>query len=58
LVNHRKPRQRSCCATCCAPIHENYLRDITTQLTYCGFACYAGRRTAAALAIENRAKAS
>ena len=41
FVNDRKPRQRPFCAMCCEPIHENYLRDIVTRLTYCGCGCYA-----------------
>jgi hypothetical protein len=58
LVNHRRPRQRSLCATCREPIQANYLRDIVTRLTYCDCGCYARRRMGVPLAIENRAKAS
>ena len=57
LVNHRKPRQWSFCATCCEPIQENYLRDIITRLTYCDCRCYVRRRVHGIPAIEDRARA-
>jgi len=42
LVNGRSPRSQSRCSLCCEPIGEGYLRDVTTQLSYCGHACYRG----------------
>jgi hypothetical protein len=35
VVNGRTPRQQTRCALCCEPIGKSYLRDLTTQLSYC-----------------------
>jgi len=40
LVNGRTPRPQSFCAWCCEPIGENYLRELTTHLSYCDCDCY------------------
>jgi NAD(P)H dehydrogenase (quinone) len=39
LVNGRTPRPQSFCAWCCEPIGENYLRELTTHLSYCDHDC-------------------
>lgn len=59
LVNGRTPFRKSFCVLCCEPIGEDgYLREIRTQLCYCGAACYALRSRQAAPLLENQAKAS
>jgi hypothetical protein len=35
VVNGRTPRQQTRCALCCEPIGKSYLRELTTQLSYC-----------------------
>jgi hypothetical protein len=58
LVNGRTPRSHSFCAVCSERIEENYLRDVTTSLTYCDCRCYAERRVATAVTIRDCARAS
>jgi hypothetical protein len=58
LVNGRTPRSHSFCVVCNEQIKENYLRDVTTNLTYCDCRCYAERRVGAALGIRECARAS
>jgi hypothetical protein len=38
--SRRTPRLQSFCAWCCEPIGENYLRELTTHLSYCDHDCY------------------
>ena len=42
LVNGRSPRAESFCALCCEPIGEGYVRELTTHLCYCNYACHLG----------------
>src|ERR1700730_6755367 len=58
LVNGRTPRSHSFCAVCNDRIEENYLRDVTTSLTYCDCRCYAERRVGTAVTIRDCARAS
>jgi hypothetical protein len=59
LVNGRTPFRQSFCVRCREPIGEGgYLRDIGTQLCYCGAACYALKSGNAGMRLENQAKAS
>jgi hypothetical protein len=58
LVNGRSPHPQSFCALCCEPILEGYVREIATRLPYCGHKCYVDHCLSAALAFENRARAS
>lgn len=44
LINGRTPHGVSFCTLCCEPIGETYLREITTKLSYCDYACYVGHR--------------
>jgi hypothetical protein len=57
VVNGRTPRQQTRCALCCEPIRKSYLRELTTQLSYCGHRCYVHRETATP-ALEKHARAS
>ena len=43
VVNGRTSRPQSFCAWCCEPIRENYLRELTTHLSYCDHDCYVGQ---------------
>jgi hypothetical protein len=56
LVNGRTPRSRSCCALCCEPIGESYLREIGTRLSYCNHECYVDHCTISFLALKNHAQ--
>jgi hypothetical protein len=56
LVNGRFPRPQSFCTLCCEPIEEGYLREIATQLSYCGPKCYVDHCLSAALIFENHAR--
>ncbi len=58
LVNGRTPRPQSFCASCCEPIGESYLRELTTRLSYCDHKCYAGHYKVAAPAHQMHARAS
>jgi hypothetical protein len=40
LINGRTPCRESFCVLCCEPIGDTYLREIATQLSYCGYKCY------------------
>jgi len=40
LVIGRTPCRQSFCVLCCGPIGVTYLREIATQLSYCGYNCY------------------
>jgi hypothetical protein len=40
LVNERKPRSHTNCATCRARIERGYVRDPQTRLVYCHPACF------------------
>jgi hypothetical protein len=42
IVSDRAPRAYSACARCAKPIVEVYLRELTSNSTYCDYACYAG----------------
>jgi hypothetical protein len=57
MVNGRTPRPRCLCVMCGQPIELSYLREIGTDLTYCGHGCYAEHCTSALLLLENRATA-
>jgi len=58
LVNARRPRPESSCALCCEPIGESYLRELSTRLSYCSYACYLWHCTFAMSVLVERAKAS
>jgi hypothetical protein len=58
LVNGRRPRPESSCALCCEPIGESYLRELSTRLSYCSYACYLGHCKLAISVLTERAKAS
>jgi hypothetical protein len=45
LVNDRAPRAPSTCAHCGTPLTMGYLRDLSSQLSYCDHRCYLGRKT-------------
>ena len=40
LVNGRLPGPQRFCTFCCEPMLDGYVREIATQLSYCGFKCY------------------
>jgi hypothetical protein len=52
LVSDRALKD-SCCALCCEVIRAEYLRDLDTQLCYCGHHCYSGHLRMSALLPEN-----
>jgi hypothetical protein len=53
------PFRQSFCGLCSEPIGEGgYLRDIRTQLCYCGVECHALKSGNAVMLLENQAKAS
>jgi hypothetical protein len=58
VVNGRTPRQQTRCALCCEPIGKSYLRELTTQLSYCDHSCYVGHRKTATPALQKHAMAS
>ena len=58
LVNGRRPHPETCCALCCEPIGESYLRELTTRLSYCSYECYLGHSKLAVSALTERARAS
>jgi hypothetical protein len=58
VVNGRTPRQQTRCALCCEPIGKSYLRELTTQLSYCDHGCYVGHRKTATPALQKHARAS
>lgn len=60
MVNGRTPTPPSCCALCCEPIGESYLRATATRLSYCGLRCYVDYHTVQhhALPLQHRARAS
>jgi len=41
---------------CCEPIGESYLRELTTRLSYCSYACYLGHCKLAMSVLVERAK--
>ena len=45
LVNDRKPRIPAACATCCRPLEDSFLHDLSTHGRYCGIGCYPGQPT-------------
>ena len=59
LVNGRTPFRKDFCVLCSKPIgEEGYLRDIRTQLCYCGLTCYAVQSKSGMLLLEIQSKAS
>ena len=58
LVNGRSPRLESFCALCCEPIGESYLRELSSRLSYCSYACYLGHCKLAMSVRVEHAKAS
>jgi len=58
LVNGRTPRPKPSCVCCFQPIEAGYLREIGTNLTYCGHDCYIGHCKSAFVLLEKRATAS
>jgi hypothetical protein len=44
LVNDKAPRLSSRCAHCHTSIEVRYLRDMSSRLPYCGYACYLARK--------------
>jgi hypothetical protein len=55
MVNGRTPRQPPFCALCRQSIEESYLREIATQLFYCGPNCYVDHCKVPILALQNLA---
>lgn len=56
VVNDRTPRGHAHCASCCEPLSESYVREIATNLVYCGPRCSARRsRRMSDLASQFRA---
>jgi hypothetical protein len=41
-VNDRVSRKSSICAHCGVSLGTGYIRDIASQLPYCGYECYPG----------------
>ncbi|HUL86589.1 MAG TPA: hypothetical protein VLU23_00205 [Pseudolabrys sp.] len=58
LVNGRTPNPPSFCALCGERIGENYLREISTRLSYCDHQCYAGHCDGVDLALSDYARPS
>jgi len=58
IVNGRTPREQTRCALCCQPIGKSYLRELTTQLSYCDHRCYVAHCKIATPAPQKRARAS
>jgi hypothetical protein len=58
VVNGRTPHLQTFCALCCEPIGKSYLRELTTQLSYCDHRCYVGHRKIATPEIQKHARAS
>lgn len=59
LVNGRTPFRKNFCVLCSNPIgEEGYLRDIRTQLCYCGLTRYAVQSKSGMLLLEIQSKAS
>jgi hypothetical protein len=58
MVNGRTPCAQSVCVLCEKSISTGYLREIGTQLTYCGHDCYAYHCDSAIRLLENRARAA
>lgn len=58
FVNGRSPYRQSSCVMCKQPIKESYLREMTTQLIYCDYDCYADHCQAAVQLLESHARAS
>ena len=58
LVNGRRPRAESFCALCCEPIGEGYVRELTTHLCYCNYACHLGHCKIAFSILTERAVAT
>lgn len=58
LVNGRTPSPPSFCALCGEPIGENYLRELSTRLSYCDHQCYADHCDGVDLALSDYARAS
>lgn len=48
IVSDRVPPTYSVCAHCAKPIDVGYLRELTSNLPYCNYACYRGREMALA----------
>jgi hypothetical protein len=57
-VNDGTPRKQSSCVLCREPIGRGYLRELGTELLYCGHDCYADHCKSAAQALANLARAS
>src|SRR5262245_40753273 len=58
LVNDRTPRPQSFCAWCCKSIGGSYLRELTTQPSYCDDICYAHKCKVVAPIPQEHARAS
>jgi hypothetical protein len=58
LVNGRSPRTENFCALGCEPIGEGYVRELTTHLCYCNYACHLDHCKVAFSVLEERARAS
>jgi hypothetical protein len=58
VVNGGTPRQQTRCALCCEPIRKSYLRELTTQLSYCDHRCCVGHRKIATPVLQKHARAS
>jgi hypothetical protein len=58
LVNDRTLNPQTCCAQCCDPIRESYLRELAISLSYCSHDCYLGDTKIALPAIQYQARAS
>jgi hypothetical protein len=40
LVNHRAPLDRATCTECAQSLGTGYLREVSTQRSYCDYDCY------------------
>ena len=58
LVNGGSPPPESFCPLCCEAIGENYLRELSTLLSYCSYECYLGHCKLSVSVLTERARAS
>jgi hypothetical protein len=57
VVTDRVPKGlKRYCAFCCEPITDNYTRDVSTSLVYCGWQCIEAHIVYSHAPIEDVAK--